>query len=75
MIGVRFVFYGRNMLFDGCKCSPLLCDGWEAYPELEEEAVCPSSLSESHTARFVTSASSNRGLNLQQEQSNTEGYS
>ena len=42
----------------------LLEDGWEAYPELVDEAVCAPSLKESHMFTFVTIASSNRGLNL-----------
>ena len=42
----------------------LLEDGWEAYPELVDEAVCAPSLKESHMFTFVTIASSNKGLNL-----------
>ena len=42
----------------------LLEDGWEAYPELVDEAVCAPSLKESQMFTFVTIASSNKGLNL-----------
>ena len=43
----------------------LLDEGWDAYPELVEDAVWAPSLKESQMFTFVTIASSNRGLNLQ----------
>ena len=44
----------------------VLDEGWEAYPELVEDVVWAPSLKESQMFTFVTMASSNRGLNLQQ---------
>ena len=44
----------------------LLDEGWEAYPELVEDVVWAPSLKESQMFTFVTIASSNSGLNLEQ---------
>ena len=44
----------------------VLDEGWDAYPELVEDVVWAPSLKESQMFTFVTIASSNRGLNLQQ---------